>query len=118
MGYANSFSQIASKLKVSTLDQLTIVSNYVNQLSDSQKKHISVWRTSQKTGLSKSVVFEILNEAHKAGILKLKFELWHPASRIKIAEFNDRSQISSPYQADDELVHFSDDDIILIYYIE
>lgn len=117
MALANEFNQIKDQVKVSN-DEFKALTKYLNSLNSKQAQHISIWRTSQKTGLSRQVVYEVLTKAAAFGILKVKFEIWHPKTRVKIAEFEDRTKISSPIEVDDEQIHFSAEDIILIFSME
>lgn len=112
--YYQALEQIANNvvLKYAVESDIEAIDAYLASLSAKQAQQISPWRISQKINVHARAIAEILIEAAKKSLVMVKYELWHPETRIKVFETTNLSELKSPFDdGDNDPIEFVADDI-------
>lgn len=102
------FYQILEKLlQGNSLDlasdsDITKLDSYLASLTSGQSNQISPWRVSNKTGIALKAIYEVFFILAQKGAMTIRYELWHPDSRIKVFETFDKSDLVDVCHYDEE----------------
>ena len=91
-----------NNLSLATASDIEKLDEYLAGLSVGQANQVSPWRVSNKTGISIKAIYEVFLYLAKKGTLRIKYELWHPESRIKVHETFDKSELEHSEDFDEE----------------
>lgn len=91
-----------TSLSSATESDVEVIDKYLATLNINQAIKLSPWRVAKKTGIGLDAVIEILLHAAKLNLLSIRYEIWHPISRITLFTTFDPSIINQPVECNDE----------------
>jgi hypothetical protein len=83
------------KFKLASYSDIEILDSYLANLTVGQSAQVSPWRVSNKTAIEIKAIYEVFFLLAQKSVLSIKYELWHPETRIKIFETFDESEIEN-----------------------
>jgi hypothetical protein len=89
------------ELEIASESELLKLDGFLASLGAGQANQISPWRVSQKLDVKIESIYEVFLKASSKGLLSIKYEVWHPETRIKVTETFDSKVLENEIEDDD-----------------
>lgn len=91
-----------ASLTFATKSDILCIDEYLASLNNAQAMKVTPWQVAKRTGVAFDTVIELLLQASKLNLLSIRYEVWHPITRISLFATFDKARINQPIECSDE----------------